>query len=634
MKTAQTHTSKQAYTAHGFASILIVLSTGIALMIMLLAMYEDTIQTQSLQKNNMLSNDYQQREDAFLRALIDIVPNQAMRSMTDDSWNDRGQLKWNKALSTALVRANAKKALPNGIANSLGVSSLRTGNSADFTENISSSKVVFAVSDAYINKRNSNPVSAGIKKFNAAVTKHYPPHLTETGGNAPQNRSTAYPIISNSRIYDDTVDGWVDEKSNDSRFGLIPLPKNHFRYKDGATFIAKHNWWTFKVNFAAQQQEATQLNTRLKQYIFSIYEVPAQLAINSASNGTILGKHETAGDWNSNVNVEGAVFASQLKTEGSFTSSSISSRKNIELSADTSIGSESFGGSDLIGNNREVHESKGHELLITSAGEGGGIAFIPINGGEFETTDDAKKAAFYDNPDLTLANFDPAANESSTNAVSPTSWNYYSRGACQCKMRVVFNDSQFSFSFEDDSVDDDSESVDSFTNLPDFSKAFIHDQEVLTVNLEELLSLLTAQGIAEGISNSLYVKYEGTGASQVIIDNAEDLSSASQGFSFVTNSHLVIASNLNNLGAVPVPLSIFSPTTQFGNSSYQNKINITGQLNSTAKAGTSYIADLKSGDGNVNSSAITANLQSLISPTQLPPINMMNWMIVIREKHK
>ena len=130
MITSQIHISKKACIAPGFASLLTVISTGLALMIMLMMMYQDTLQTQSVQKRNMLSSDYQQREDAFLRALIDIVPNQAMRSMTEGSLTDnstRKQLLWNKALSDALKRANAEQALPDDIADTMGVTGLRTG---------------------------------------------------------------------------------------------------------------------------------------------------------------------------------------------------------------------------------------------------------------------------------------------------------------------------------------------------------------------------------------------------------------------------------------------------------------------------------------------------------------------------
>jgi len=651
MITSQIYISKKACIAPGFASLLTVISTGLALMIMLLMMYEDTLQTQSVQKRNMLSSDYQQREDAFLRALVDIVPNQAMRSMTDDSWNNRAQLKWNVALSNALLRANAQQALPDNIATSLDVASLRTGNSANFTKDIKRKKVVFAVDDDYIDKRNSNPVSAGVEAFREEDdnSKDYPPFLTETGHNRYNNRSTSYPIISNSRIYDDSAAAWTGGRSTDNRFGLIQLPKNHFRYKEGDTFIAKHNWWTFKVNFSDLQKDATQHHKKTKQYLFSIYEVPAQLAINAGSE-VILGKHEgSVGAWHSNLKVEGGVFASQVKTDGDFTSSSIASRKQIELSSGSVIGS-GFKKTDLAGNSPESYESKAQDLLITSAGDSGRVAFIPINGGEFvassgthATLQDAKDAAFYDNPNLTMAVSDPDSNEPGSNSVSPTSWNYYSCGASQCKMRLVFDDGAFIFSFEDPSLDDAA-----FTSHPDYPNVFSQDEDLsLKINLFELLALLDKLVIPEELSNSLYIKYDGVGSRNVILTDAENLAMARKGFSIVTNSHLVVASNINNENATftvdadtgdtvetaapPIPFSLFAPTTQFGRYNYANKIEITGQITSTTKQGSSYIADLKAGDGIVSSDNIKATLESITDPTNLPPINMMNWMVVVRE---
>ena len=71
----------------GFASLLVVTSIGIALLIMLISMYRNTVDAHAVQKNNLLKNDYQQREDAFLRALTNIIPNRAILCMQDDSKN-------------------------------------------------------------------------------------------------------------------------------------------------------------------------------------------------------------------------------------------------------------------------------------------------------------------------------------------------------------------------------------------------------------------------------------------------------------------------------------------------------------------------------------------------------------------
>ena len=66
------------------------------------------------------------------------------------------------------------------------------------------------------------------------------------------------------------------------------------------------------------------------------------------------------------------------------------------------------------------------------------------------------------------------------------------------------------------------------------------------------------------------------------------------------------------------------------------KIDIEGQIGSLAKdnADPVRVADLKSGVADeVIADNITATLKQLNHPAELPPVNMMNWMIVVREIH-
>ena len=84
------------------------------------------------------------------------------------------------------------------------------------------------------------------------------------------------------------------------------------------------------------------------------------------------------------------------------------------------------------------------------------------------------------------------------------------------------------------------------------------------------------------------------------------------------------------------PLSLFAPEKRYGDSGIALKINIDGQLGSLAKDNVDpvRIADLKSGIADqVIPDNITADLKGINHPAALAPINMMNWMIVIREIH-
>ena len=84
------------------------------------------------------------------------------------------------------------------------------------------------------------------------------------------------------------------------------------------------------------------------------------------------------------------------------------------------------------------------------------------------------------------------------------------------------------------------------------------------------------------------------------------------------------------------PLSIFSPEKIFGDTSYSAEITIKGQLSSLSEDSTeaSSVMDIYSGKkGQINSQNNTIHLKAITDPKKLPPINLMNWMIVIKEKH-
>jgi len=112
----------------GFASILTVTSVGVALLMLLISMYKSTVESHSVQKTNLLKNDYEQREEAFLRALTNIIPNKAMLCMQDNSAPTREQLRWNQIIDEALTLSNANTAVDPEVASSLGLRTERIAN--------------------------------------------------------------------------------------------------------------------------------------------------------------------------------------------------------------------------------------------------------------------------------------------------------------------------------------------------------------------------------------------------------------------------------------------------------------------------------------------------------------------------
>lgn len=657
----KTHSYNRAsHVKKGFASLLTVTSVGVGLLIILISMYENTVESQAVQGKNMLRGDYQQREDAFLRSLTSILPNRAMRGMQDDSWqwSTRKNLRWRQIIDDAITQSNAEIAVDADIASSLGIDSMRSGNVGNTS--LSYGTIVKpGFSENYW-----QTVSSGT---NRPASRNYPPPLETTSG--IEKRDSRYPIVSHTKYYGSSASGWVQEDvSKYPQFNKVLAPSLHFNYQTGNTLIAKHNWWVFKLNFADQNKNLTKLETRPKYFLVSLYEIPSQLPINGASY-TALGKHSDGSEW-SNISIAGTVFGQRIKTEGSFSSDGISSRKGVELSADTTVGNvtaSSVGANPFSSNAREKAQSKGEIFPISSASDGGGVAFVPINRG----------LEFYDRYVTTNSSINSA------NAVSKTAWDYYSIGAMQCAMRldvidVAAADNQtptairFTY-FKNGSAesvefykgdtwpDPDSSAGQEF---PFHTQTTADGRPAMGVYAERLATYLAdinADPLDTNHSLSINVDYVSNASIRqpafpcadddlaIILLDSEDMTDYTRGFSLITNMRLIVADDTNIVETtapadmvLPAgtkyypPLSMFAPEKRYGDSSVPIPVQIEGQLGSVAKDNSSpvRIADLKSGTaGEVVPGNISATLKPITHPAALPPINMMNWMVVIREIH-
>ncbi len=137
----------------------------------------------------------------------------------------------------------------------------------------------------------------------------------------------------------------------------------------------------------------------------------------------------------------------------------------------------------------------------------------------------------------------------------------------------------------------------------------------------------------------------------LILEEAENLTSFTRGFSLVTNLRLYIGSDFNDVPATPPagyvppngrpfypPCSVFSPERRFGVAEDPLSIEVTGQVGSTASddptAPPVRPLDATTGVANAAMAAgqITMNLSAIDHPAELPPITMMNWLILLEEK--
>jgi hypothetical protein len=663
----------QPRTLPGFASLLTVTSVGVALLIILVSMYENTVESQSVQKNNLLKNDYQHREEAFLRALTNIIPNKAMMCMQDNSqpWEVRELLRFNQIIDEALVLSNSNIAVDPNVASALEISSMRSGSGAD--SQLGRNTVIKPL--GYLNYGGARYENALTSGTNVTATSDFPPPLECSDWE--QVRDAFYPIVSYHKKYGHSATGWVMDSVTDfPQYNRVPAPKLHFNYQNGATIIAKHNWWAFELSFAEQDVATTKLVTRTKKYLISLYEIPSQLPISSSSY-TTFGTHVDGSEW-TNINISGGIFAEKVKTEGTFSTDSISSRRAVLMSKETTVNGNVTGGNagsnPFAGHARELAQSQGDVFPISSAADGGRVSFIPINRG----------LNFYDRYHGT------GDSPESINAVSPTSWDYYSIGAKQCQMRLDVTDvvsaddqtpTQIQFSYWADIPDDGldgamvTETFSKGGNWPDLADAdgpafpfhvenSASGRPCVAIYLERLATYLVTKNAADfDINKSISVNVDYVnnpsiakppfpsfgGDMAVMLLDAKDLTGYTDGFSMVTNMRLIIADDVNIIPTttpagviVPdgesyyPPISFFAPEKRYGDSSIPLKIDIEGQIGSLRKGNTTptRIADFKSGVADeIVPGNIHANLKSITHPAALPPINMMNWMVVVREIH-
>lgn len=658
-----THTHRPARQCRsGFASILTVVAVGIGLLLILVTMYDDTVESQANQKDHMLRADYQQREEAFLRALTNIIPNKAILCMQDGSIRNTSSLRWNRIYDEALILSNTDQAISPARANALNLDSFRTANSAD--SNITHSATITTSFGP-----TSGDISAGT---NIAASNSYPPPL-RMSVNASTDRF--FPIVSFDKFYDSTSTGWVGaDVDRYPHYNLVDAPSLHFNYQTGNQMIAKHNWWSFRLSMADNDIGITELRTRTKEYLISLYEIPSQLSVNGASY-TTLGTHTDGSSW-ANFNITGGIFAQRVKTEGSFSSDSISSRKGVELSENTTVNGTvtgtNAGSNPFAGNARELSQSKGQTFPISSASNGGRVAFVPINRG----------LEFYDRFASNLTN----NSSRSTSAVSRTAWDYYSLGAQQCAMRldiidVVSASNQTPTAFRITYVNNSngtSLATETFTkgsNWPDLgsnegdlfpfhveiSATGIPCIAVYTARLNPFLAKRGADfpeqnrsiSINPDYVNNPKIKKPSFPASQddmaLLLLESSDMTTYTKGFSLVTNLRMIVADDVN---VVPTsapagltlangeshfpPISLFAPEKRYGDSTEPLKIELAGQLGSLSSQNDTpvHIGDLKSGgQDEVITDNISADLKPISHPAALPPINALNWMVVIREIH-
>jgi len=134
----------------------------------------------------------------------------------------------------------------------------------------------------------------------------------------------------------------------------------------------------------------------------------------------------------------------------------------------------------------------------------------------------------------------------------------------------------------------------------------------------------------------------------LIMKECGDLTGFPKGFSMVTNLRLYIGDDFNITAATPPsgytptgtyypPCSLFAPEKRYGVELNPYNVVLSGQIGSLAsETGTAVRPlDSKNMSGVAMAAAnIRVNLRPITHPADLPPITMMNWLILLEERRK
>ena len=132
----------------------------------------------------------------------------------------------------------------------------------------------------------------------------------------------------------------------------------------------------------------------------------------------------------------------------------------------------------------------------------------------------------------------------------------------------------------------------------------------------------------------------------VILQECADLSAFTKGFSLVTNLRMYVGDDFNVVEGTPPagytptgpyypPCSLFTPEKRYGVEIDPFAVSLEGQIGSLASesaAAPVHPLDAKTmTGGSLGADRISVNLKPISHPADLPPIRMMNWLVVLEE---
>lgn len=661
--------------ADGYGALPLVVLIALMLMSSLVFLMRRGIANRETAAHVQLRADYRQREDALVRALLAIVPNKAIGCMQKHSAANHKEFLWETIFTEAIASSNGGEQLSSADKIALGLGAARNSNTGDKV--LTQEQLVLPlVKNADImlagNLRNEKLLQG------EEIVAKLPPMLG--GATNVLNQDLKFPIISRSKVLekDDSTGEYQLKAADYPLYNLIRFPDIRFGFASpGEHVVGKRNWWAFSVEYG----NGSGLGSIKKNYVLSIYELPNQLPI-SASADTTIGKYGDAdgSNWGGGVKVDGSVFADKLNTEGAFNFGSLLGRQGVTLGNGTTLNGETIPGNfDALGVRETLAKKRNTQILpVAVASNAGRIGFVSLKrGADFYT--EAPDAIVNSLSDTTWDDYTRGPNQcamkvyvtkmKALNTQEPLEIEVHylkANGSSQVKKLKRYATKQ-SPKPKDYWPEDKAGWETEGGNLIPFQTEEDNGstRPALTIYPDRMDAWLQSiNGGSVAINNSIYVTSNPSadpltvrqpsspsvnGDPAVILRGCQNLSSYTKGFALISNLRCYLTGDVNQVSitqpagaGLPTgelyypPFAIFTPEYRIGTGAAATAVNFQGQIasvgNSDGKAFRPL--DFKSGAADeVNAKRINAQLESLKSPAELPPIFNMNWLLTVEEIH-
>ncbi len=582
----------------GYAALAMVVFLAVAALSTLIFVFRQGMHSHEAQVRNQVKIDFRQKEDALLRALVVEVPNAAVGAMMDDSLNSGDVHKWTEIIARAVTLANAETAVSSTTLAGMGITGHISANSGDYQIGQAADLVeVIAGDGALVGP--GNVQNTGL--LGSSVAGKLPPALAFTGS---YTNDKEYPIISTEKTYPASTPNLGASAAPGTGwpvYNIIDYPNIRFGFAaQGGKFVAKRNWWAFSVVFGKTLTSGDVSIPAVKRdYVLSIYEVPAQLAL-SAAGKIKVGAYEDGATW-VGTTVKGGAFGAEVVSGNTLNLQNfsggtvrVSARRSINLGGTATVGGDAIAnGFDALGT-REIRRAGSNSYYAASvAGDSGRVAILPLGQGEqFLRRDETGGMQ---------------------NTVSPTPWDRYALGARQCAMQIevralrVAGDTEptqirFHYlaggtsTYQDYNVGglwvNQDQDQPPNTPIPFYSEILEgNGKRALTINLEKIPGFLATIGADDELTNNSLSIWSNASMptvvqpqipsddreTAVVLRQCENLQAFKKGLSIVTDHRVYFAEHFNQMpfASIPAnsgvpsgpyypPVSVFAAEKRFG----------------------------------------------------------------------